>query len=819
MRKALLISLLVAGASAASLPVVAQPKKAAKSQSAEAYQSKTSPLSQAADRYFKNGEYFQAAEYYRQAIDKNPDDLYARFQLAECYRNYFDYARAEETYGEVVNRDARAFPLAQFWYGSMLKVNNRYAEARQQFQQFVQNYKPGKDQAGQVYVTQAQIEMKGCDLAERELMRPKPNYDFGLMPAPVNTANNDYAPATWKADSVLVITSARVESKGNAQDPQLGEMFSDLFVFGKQNQAWVDRTEASRFNNLNTKGNDGTGVFNRERTKFYFTSCNTATVCQIMVSELKDGRWTSPATLNNEVNAPGYTSKQPAISRNGDTLFFVSDRPGGKGMNDIWFSTKAGGENWGVATNLAALNTPFNDMSPAVAPAENALFFASNGREGFGGLDIYVASGPGYSNVANAGLPFNSSRDDFYMVLDPSGHGFLTSNRQGGLGGDDIYDFSLVKLQNPSAVTAITDKENADRSVVMNQPKTEPLPVEEVRQPEPEPTPEPTPTPPAVEAPRKKTAKELAAEKAAAEKAARAERAARAKQLADEKAAAQRAAAEERAARQRELAEARAAKTQAEKEAAAERARVAREARAAKLAADRAAAEERAARAAEARANASTSTPRTSGRSNRGNAVSASDSKVRARQIFESIYFNFDESGLRPEAEQVMADLATYLNENPEAKVEVQGYTDWVGTSEYNKALAQRRVETATGYLTGKGIASDRLQLMPQGEGNPMASNGNRAGRRLNRRVEFHVLNGRTYTGGGMVYISETSTTAEAVARKFGMTADEVKAMNGMSDDQIGAYEPIRVKRSGRGFVAPATMSVGGVHRGGSLNR
>ncbi|MDB4835532.1 LysM peptidoglycan-binding domain-containing protein, partial [Cyclobacteriaceae bacterium] len=146
--------------------------------------------------------------------------------------------------------------------------------------------------------------------------------------------------------------------------------------------------------------------------------------------------------LNENVNAPGEYTAQPAISSTGDTLYFVSKRKGGKGGHDIWYSTsKDGDENWGKAKNMKDINTPFVDISPFYDHKDNVLYFSSNGRESFGGLDVYIATGEKLDSVRNIGLPFNSNKDEFYFHMGEN-KGFLNSNRDNGSGGDDIYWFN-----------------------------------------------------------------------------------------------------------------------------------------------------------------------------------------------------------------------------------------------------------------------------------------------------------------------------------------------------------------------------------------
>jgi outer membrane protein OmpA-like peptidoglycan-associated protein len=400
------------------------------------------------DKYFENDEFFMAAQSYQKALQKDGKDFYAAFKMGEAYRAFFDYNKAEAAYARVSDskEGSKEFPLAVFWHGIMLKTNGKYDKAKDVLQKFIDEFSPQTDEE-KVYIESAELELNGAKLALNEMKKPVRDYKFKVLPQPINSQFSDYAPSIFEHDTSIVITSARPGAKGDNKDPRTGEVFSDNFRFYKDPSGrWKKYESQDKFDeNINTLLNDGAGVFNRDKTKYYYTNCSQGDYCSIWVAEQKDGKWQKPTKLNKNINPDEFASKQPTLSFTGDTMFFVSDRPGGKGENDIWYSVRQGqGENWGAAINLEAVNTPYIDMSPCyyTLGGERVLFFASNGRESFGGLDIFMAKGENFEFIVNSGLPFNSNRDDFYFVLGDS-IGYMTSNREGGSGNDDIYTFSL----------------------------------------------------------------------------------------------------------------------------------------------------------------------------------------------------------------------------------------------------------------------------------------------------------------------------------------------------------------------------------------
>ncbi|MFQ3575536.1 MAG: LysM peptidoglycan-binding domain-containing protein [Cytophagales bacterium] len=412
------------------------------------------------DKYFDNGDYFLAQEYYLEAIKTFHKDPYVHYKLAESQRLFFDYAKSEENYAIVVDHIEKTFhkhhhhndyPLARYWYAMMLKNNAKYEQSKEMFEIFMLSFKPEKP-VDELYKEKALFEFNGCVYALNELKKPVRDYKFENLPSPVNSANSDYSPGIYKHDSSIVITSAREGTLGSSTFNKLGENFSDNFLFEKKGEKWQVTDQQSGFNSLNTTLNDGAGCFSSDKQKFYFTKCDVSGSgsdgeCAIYVSKMNKNKWGAAQKLNENINFSGYWNAQPSLSSTGDTLFFVSKRPGGIGLHDIWMSTKSGdNENWGKALNLRDINTPFSDISPFWHHKEKVLFFASNGHEGFGGLDIYRSEKGELSSAVNLGIPFNSNMDDFYFTLGDS-VGYLASNRPGGKGNDDIYKFHIRSFE------------------------------------------------------------------------------------------------------------------------------------------------------------------------------------------------------------------------------------------------------------------------------------------------------------------------------------------------------------------------------------
>jgi peptidoglycan-associated lipoprotein len=408
------------------------------------------------DQLFNNYEFFASGWAYKKAFDKDPGNYYAMYQYAEACREYFDYENAEVYYKKTIDQALDLFPLARFWYGYMQLENGQYNAAKKTFEIFLSEYKL-KTLEAEEYKEKANQGIRGCDFALAEMQKPKRDYEFNNIPMPVNTDFSEYSPVIAEHDSSIVITSSRKESKGHEEFGMLGGSYSDMFRFEETKEGWIPKVSEDNFDITNTKFNESAGSFTEDKKKYYFTRCDEKIRvgdyeelnCVIYVTKASDeGKWGEPVRLNENVNMKGQWNAQPSVSPDGKVLFFVSKRSGGFGLHDIWYSTCNGDDKWGPANNMGeGINTIFVDISPKYYAAEKLLFFSSNGREGLGGLDIYMSrEETEFTETKNVGMPFNSHRDDFYFVLGEK-KGYVASNRQGGLGNDDIYTFSIKSTE------------------------------------------------------------------------------------------------------------------------------------------------------------------------------------------------------------------------------------------------------------------------------------------------------------------------------------------------------------------------------------
>jgi outer membrane protein OmpA-like peptidoglycan-associated protein len=215
-----------------------------------------------------------------------------------------------------------------------------------------------------------------------------------------------------------------------------------------------------------------------------FVKGKLATVnVEIYSSKLDEqGKWTSPIPFSyNKVDE--YSVGDPFISPDGNTLYFSSTMPGGAGGADIYVCQRSADGNWSVPVNLKALNTPGNERTPVLGD-DQSFYFSSDGRIGMGGLDIYSTKMQQmqFSDIKNLGYPLNSPQDDFAYVKTSALNGYLSSNRMGGQGNDDIYSFAAQQLLAFKLTGIVFDKRSnlplRDAIVTLNKVKGQSLKVQ-----------------------------------------------------------------------------------------------------------------------------------------------------------------------------------------------------------------------------------------------------------------------------------------------------------------------------------------------------
>jgi peptidoglycan-associated lipoprotein len=269
----------------------------------------------------------------------------------------------------------------------------------------------------------------------------------------INSRFSDFSPSFGNGEySEVFFTSSRSGGLSNKIDDRTGETFTDIYS-SKLNKKGKWSVPTILAEPINSAGNEGSVVLNKRGTTMYFTKCDVqkkkSLGCNIYVSNRKGKVWSPPTILQIKVDS-NTTLGHPTISEDEMTLIFSSDLSGGYGGKDLWIVKKQKRGKWSDPVNLGpAVNTSNDEMFPFLH-SDGTLYFASTGHIGMGGFDIfksYLDENDMYSSITNLKYPVNTSGNDFGMIIEKSGErGYLTSDRSGGKGGDDIYQFELPPL-------------------------------------------------------------------------------------------------------------------------------------------------------------------------------------------------------------------------------------------------------------------------------------------------------------------------------------------------------------------------------------
>ncbi len=391
----------------------------------------------AADGAFKEGSIFSATDLYLKIIENDPNEKSVLFNLAQSYFIARDYENAATCFTKAYEADS-VNNISSLYYAALTtKMTGKYPEAFKMFERFRKLY---KDADGAKMKKWARTEMDGCNFAQREA-QPDPFVKLNHLGKEINSNYGDMAPAL-DGDSLFfasihsdtVITIAADRSNEKKEDVLMKLYYSQI--------SGETYAKAVQFTRLSQEGKHiSNPSFTDDGTRMYYTICDGLLnpKCDIYVSERKEGEWQNGTKLNEQVNAPGFTNTQPwyAKTPNGtEVLYFVSNREGGRGGNDIWYSVIKKGEYLTARNCGNKVNTDREEVTPFYDAKTATLYFSSNGWISMGGTDIYKiqgdASGKFSANAENIGAPFNSSCDDNYFRFGKTSEdGYLVSNRPG----------------------------------------------------------------------------------------------------------------------------------------------------------------------------------------------------------------------------------------------------------------------------------------------------------------------------------------------------------------------------------------------------
>ena len=278
------------------------------------------------------------------------------------------------------------------------------------------------------------------------------------MGAFINSSHEDYAPTVAMNDNVILFTSKR-----NSRYDGLREIINEDIFIAEKSDVWE---EARLFENINSRYNEGSATITKDGKTIFFSRCGSPEGfgnCDLYFSKFQgDTLWTEPENMGGWINSTGWDS-HPALSPTEDTLYFASDRHGGFGQADIYYTYKNSDNRWTIPRNLGPIiNTRHNEVSPFFHPDHNVLYFSSNGHLlNFGDYDIYKSNDVEgkWSEPINIGPLVNGDGTEFYFSIDrESSNIFYSRSKEESMKNLDLYSFPLPMEGQPQATTLFTGK-------------------------------------------------------------------------------------------------------------------------------------------------------------------------------------------------------------------------------------------------------------------------------------------------------------------------------------------------------------------------
>ena len=411
------------------------------------------------DKFYALGEYYDAAEQYKKAYAQTKSKERTlrgqrAMKMAECYRRINYTQKAIAAYNNAI-RYKQEDSLTHFYLAQQLMKNGSYKEAEKQFQAFIDSIGNYEYKDPQNY---EQLAKNGLRSARQAPEWKKEGSDYTVKRENFfNSRRADYSPMlAGEENNQLFFTSTRNQAKGDELSGITGTKNGDIFLSQKDDKGKWQRPEAID-SELNTDFDEGVCSFTPDGRVMYLTQCKTdpeyPRYATIMTSNRSDASWAKAQEVKLTRDTLSAFA-HPAVSPDGQWLYFTSNMPGGLGGYDIWRVALTTNGLGGVENLGAPINTPGDEMFPTFRP-NGDLYFSSNGHEGLGGLDIYIAKAVGSWQLAedqeltansrqleHPGYPLNSQGDDFGMTFEGMlNKGYFSSNRGDGKGWDHIYSF------------------------------------------------------------------------------------------------------------------------------------------------------------------------------------------------------------------------------------------------------------------------------------------------------------------------------------------------------------------------------------------
>ncbi|QSE97674.1 OmpA family protein [Fulvivirga lutea] len=634
-------------------------------------------------------------DIYVQAAEADPTNIIANWRAGDFYLKTVGKKNAVKYFLRVLELDAEYRFDIEYWIGQSYHYGMEFDKALAFYSRYRQKLIDRDGYRGRDRIELSVVDRKiyECQNAIEFVANPA-HYSIVNVGSAINSEYEEYGPVLNEDETILIFTSRRREGNLNENVFSDNKPYEDIFISTKKNGQW---SKAENIGNVvNTPFHDSNLALSADGTQlFLYKDENNGDIYESDRKE--DGTWTFPEPLSESVNSEGFKEASISISPDGQILFFASDRPGGQGGIDIYYSIKDRNGEWARSKNLGPkINTEYDDDAPFIDYDGKTLYFSSLGRKGMGGYDIfkstYDSAAAEWGDPENLGFPINTPDDDIFFVSTKDGkRGYYASVREDGMGFTDIY-----------MVTILQEDEVADNIMSKTAEEVETEPKEE-------------------------TTKDLVAVKPKTEEL---QPVILTVKVLDES---------------KNPLEAKVSLTSSDNLVAGKTNKgpgvfefkvSSKESKTYNLSVENSG---YVFQNLDITLPAATTVPQIIDRT-----VTMRKLEVGTRSVLRNIYFNFNKATFRDESYPELNKLESMMAENSGLQIEISGHTDNIGPKDYNKALSQRRANAVKDYLVKKGIDARRITAVGYGEERPLASNDDeKEGRELNRRVEFKVLSGK----------------------------------------------------------------------------
>lgn len=634
------------------------------------------------DYYYNDGRGNMelALGFYIQANRFNPNNALLNYKIGLCYLEVkpvsmaLKYLYISQELDPNVSADLN-YNLARAYHLSL-----DFDKAIELYEKYKRSLSPDK-----LREMSSEIDKKITEcVAGKELVKNPVRVKIENMGGGINSQYPDYGPIVNADESILYFTSRREGTTGNDKDQVDFEYYEDIYSTEYKINYWAPPVNLGT--TINTYGHDALiGLSPDGNSLLNYRDRDGG---DIYISYLKGNEWSRPKPLDAPINSK-YQENSATFSFDGRGLYFVSDRPGGYGGKDIYFSRMDKKGKWSEPINLgAAVNTKYDEIGVFMLPDGKTLYFSSKGHYSMGGYDVFksVFEDGKWSEPQNIGYPINSADNDVFFSISASGrHGFYSSVRPEGMGGQDIY---LINFYGPekhpvfnNEDNLIATKENADLEIYMEKFETI-------------------------------HTTQLTLVKGQITDALNGLPIAATIDLVDNETGEVIATFESNSVSGKYIVSLPSGKNYGIS-----------------------------VRAEDYLFHSENfDIPAQAEYREVEKNIALKKVEVGSEIALHNIFFDYKKSELTRESVTELNNLVKLMNQYPTIKIEISGHTDDVGDEDYNQKLSVDRAKAVVDYLISKGISSARLSYVGYGFTRPIAPNDTEEGRRLNRRSEFKII-------------------------------------------------------------------------------